>query len=151
MMRKLPTGMLALLVAMMTATTSTADDGASVQLIVAGAEPGEGRVLASLYDSEENHMGQGVARAQADVDAEGRAALDLGRHAPGDYSIAVYYDRNSNGELDTGLFGIPKEKVGFSNNAKGRFGPAKWKDARFELGHEDLEVEIQLGKAAKQD
>ena len=29
------------------------------------------------------------------------------------------------------LLGIPKEPFGFSNDAKGKFGPPKWQDAVF--------------------
>ena len=33
------------------------------------------------------------------------------------YAVAIYHDQNSNNEFDT-FFAIPKEKYGFSNNAK---------------------------------
>jgi uncharacterized protein (DUF2141 family) len=32
---------------------------------------------------------------------------------PGNYAIAVIHDENRNGELDTNMFGIPKEGYGF--------------------------------------
>jgi uncharacterized protein (DUF2141 family) len=41
----------------------------------------------------------------------------------GRYAIAVYHDENTDGELTTGRFGIPKEAYGFSNNPKAMFGP----------------------------
>jgi uncharacterized protein (DUF2141 family) len=31
--------------------------------------------------------------------------------------VSVYQDSNNNGQLDKNIFGIPKEKYGFSNNA----------------------------------
>ena len=31
------------------------------------------------------------------------------------------------------MFGIPSEDYGFSNNAKGTFGPPKYDDAKFNL------------------
>lgn len=40
----------------------------------------------------------------------------------GKYSIYYFHDENDNKELDT-KFSIPKEGYGFSNNAKGTFGP----------------------------
>jgi uncharacterized protein (DUF2141 family) len=33
--------------------------------------------------------------------------------------------------LDANILGIPKEGVGASNDAKGHFGPPKFKDAKF--------------------
>ena len=51
--------------------------------------------------------------------------------AYGQYAIAVYHDKNKNGLLDTNMLGIPLEEYGFSNNARGRFGPASWSQAKF--------------------
>jgi len=50
----------------------------------------------------------------------------------GEYAISLYQDKNTNEDLDMGMFG-PKEPYGFSNNAKGNFGPAKFTDAKFEV------------------
>ena len=42
-----------------------------------------------------------------------------------------FHDENSNDGVDRGLFGIPKEGVGFSRDAKIVFSPPKWADAMF--------------------
>jgi uncharacterized protein (DUF2141 family) len=47
------------------------------------------------------------------------------------YAIAMYHDQNANGKLDKNLFGIPTERYGFSNNARGTFGPPSWSEAKF--------------------
>lgn len=62
----------------------------------------------------------------------------------GNYAIAVYHDKNTNGELDTNLLGIPKEAYGFSNNARGRFGPASWSDAHFTINSKQSEMVIEV-------
>ena len=49
----------------------------------------------------------------------------------GRYAMGVFHDANRNNRLDTGLFGIPKEQFGFSNNAMGRFGPPSFEAASF--------------------
>ena len=36
----------------------------------------------------------------------------------GQYAVSVYQDSNDNGQLDTNIFGIPKERYGFSNGAR---------------------------------
>ena len=51
----------------------------------------------------------------------------------GIYAIGLYVDTNNNEQLDTNFFGIPTEQFGFSNNAKGRFGPPSFESASFEL------------------
>ena len=49
----------------------------------------------------------------------------------GEYAVSVFHDENDNKILDRNFLGIPKEGVGASNNAKGHFGPPKYKDAKF--------------------
>jgi uncharacterized protein (DUF2141 family) len=50
---------------------------------------------------------------------------------PGRYAVQAFLDENGNGEVDRGIFGMPKEGVGFSNDAKIRFGPPKFAEAAF--------------------
>ncbi len=52
----------------------------------------------------------------------------------GEYAVAVFADINGNGKLDSNFIGIPKEPVGTSRDAKGRFGPPKFADAAFKVG-----------------
>jgi uncharacterized protein (DUF2141 family) len=49
----------------------------------------------------------------------------------GEFAVQAFHDENGNGEVDRGLFGIPKEGVGFSRNARIGLGPPKWGDAAF--------------------
>jgi len=62
----------------------------------------------------------------------------------GAYALKVYHDVNGNGRLDTGRMGIPKEPYGFSNGARGRFGPPSFGAARFELDEARSELVIDL-------
>jgi uncharacterized protein (DUF2141 family) len=50
-----------------------------------------------------------------------------------EYALAIYHDLNENGKMDAGIFGIPTEKYGFSNNAKGHMGPPSYHKSRIEL------------------
>nr|WP_321360766.1 DUF2141 domain-containing protein [uncultured Hyphomonas sp.] len=52
---------------------------------------------------------------------------------PGAYGIKVYQDVDGNGELNLGMWRIPTEPYGFSNDASARMGPPKFKSARFDL------------------
>lgn len=63
---------------------------------------------------------------------------------PGAYAVAVYHDQNSNGHMDTRLFGIPKEPYGFSNNFRPRFSAPKFADCRFEMGNGGRAIQIRL-------
>ena len=63
---------------------------------------------------------------------------------PGRYAAQLFYDENGNGKVDRALFGIPKEGVGFSNDAKIRFGPPKWEDAAFSYDGSDRTIGVKL-------
>ena len=58
------------------------------------------------------------------------------------YAIAIFHDKNSNDEFDT-FFSIPKEKFGFSNNARVFLGPPKFEDASIFVGQNSI-VEIMI-------
>ena len=51
----------------------------------------------------------------------------------GAYAISLYQDLNKNQELDTKMFGIPKEPYGFSNNPRPKFRAPRFEEARFSL------------------
>jgi uncharacterized protein (DUF2141 family) len=52
--------------------------------------------------------------------------------SPGEYAVAAFHDENANNDLDRGLFGIPTEGTGASNDARGFMGPPRYDDARFQ-------------------
>ena len=58
------------------------------------------------------------------------------------YAIAIFHDKNSNKKFDTFL-SIPKEKYGFSNNARVFLGPPKFEDASIFVGQNSI-VEIMI-------
>ena len=62
----------------------------------------------------------------------------------GEYAIFLFHDLDKNKELKTNWIGIPREPVGTSNNAKGRMGPPKYKDAAFKLEGQELNMTIKL-------
>jgi len=61
----------------------------------------------------------------------------------GDYAVSVYHDENNSGILETGgVFGIPLEPYGFSNNPNMRFGPS-YKKSVFKMTS-DKNISIKL-------
>jgi uncharacterized protein (DUF2141 family) len=63
---------------------------------------------------------------------------------PGTYAASVYEDLNGNQKLDHNLIGIPKEPVGVSGKPSGRFGPPRFDDCSFPLGHTPKTITITL-------
>lgn len=64
----------------------------------------------------------------------------------GEYAIAGFQDLDGNGVLTGNFLGIPREPVGFSGDAKIKFGPPKWNDAVFKFKAIDQKVLIYLDK-----
>lgn len=63
---------------------------------------------------------------------------------PGKYAVAAYVDNNKNGKQDTNFLGIPKEIYGFSNDARGMFGPPDFAAAEFDIGENAVSKSIHL-------
>lgn len=63
---------------------------------------------------------------------------------PGTYAASVYEDLDGNQKLDHNLIGIPKEPVGVSGTPSGRFGPPRFDDCSFRLGHTAKTITITL-------
>ena len=63
---------------------------------------------------------------------------------PGTYAASVYEDLNGNEKLDHNLIGIPKEPVGVSGKPSDRFGPPRFDDCSFRLGHTPKTITITL-------
>jgi uncharacterized protein (DUF2141 family) len=61
----------------------------------------------------------------------GETRVTVANLPAGRYAVQAFLDENSNGEVDRGWFGIPKEGVGFSNDAKIRLSPPKFAEAVF--------------------
>ncbi len=64
---------------------------------------------------------------------------------PGEYAVQVFHDVNGNGELDANFVGMPKEPWGFSNNARGNFGPPKFADTKVDVST-DTAISIRVDK-----
>lgn len=66
------------------------------------------------------------------------------KHLPYDeYAISCFWDKNDNQKLDTNFLGIPKEKVGTSNNPDSN-GMPEYEDAKFQLQKSELHLSIQM-------
>ena len=93
-----------------------------------------GQVCIKLFKSEEGFPLEGdkaiISKCQSTSNVESRFKLTVPH---GVYAISVLHDANRNNEMDSNFFGIPKEGVGSSNDAKGSFGPPSFKDASFKV------------------
>ena len=100
-----------------------------------GIEHVKGNLLVGIYSSEESFMKKPAFGFTLSIPCRGLPA--------GTYAISLFQDENGNGILDTGSFGRPTEKFGFSNNAEGIMGAPAYKKCRFEW-KEDTTIVIRL-------
>jgi len=105
-------------------------NASDLTVTVEGIADAKGAIMLGLFD-EATYKGDGAVTG-ATLKVEGTSVTatfeDL---APGEYAVRLYHDVNDDGEMNTNPFGMPTEPYAFSNDAKGRFGPAKWEAAKF--------------------
>jgi uncharacterized protein (DUF2141 family) len=118
----------------------------SLTVEVSGAIPGKGQAILSIFTSPDGYMKQPTISEIKPIDNDGQVVFKLDHLEPGTYAASIVYDEDSNGKLNTGIFGIPTELVGFSNNAKGTFGPPSYKKSSFILSASET-INIIFGKA----
>ena len=113
------------------------------KLTINGIDKIEGDIRIAVFNSEEKYTKDPVHAIVLPVDST-TMVWEKAKMPHGEYAIAVYHDKNRNGKIDTNLLGIPKEDYGFSNDARGRFGPASWKDSMFKLNDDRFSTEINI-------
>ena len=99
----------------------------------------KGEMHLAIYDDAnvfENDNGEkgGAAKGIVEgvVEEVGTGTATYSFELPnGTYAIGIFVDANYNNEMDRNFFGVPKEQYGFSNDAKGSFGPPSFKEASF--------------------
>ena len=62
---------------------------------------------------------------------------------PGQYAVQTFHDENGNKKVDRNFIGIPREGVGFSNDAPIRMGPPKWADAMFAFNGAEQTIQLK--------
>ena len=116
---------------------------------VSGAEASTGQAIISLFTSKEHFLKTPTTEMSAPIDGSGSALFKITNLSKGRYALSVIHDADLNNKLNTGLFGIPTEHVGFSNNPVSRFGPPSFEEASFELSRSE-HIVIRLGRAKKE-
>lgn len=92
----------------------------------------------SEYLSSQCNLGKSVEASSKEVQ------LVFNNLPKGQYAITLFHDVDNNNKLNTnGMFGMPSEPYGFSNNPGTWFGPPKYEKCVFELS-KDRSVKIKL-------
>lgn len=104
----------------------------NIEVEIENFSSNKGMALVALYNSEATFLKKELKGEIVPIQ-NNKVLLTFKDLPDGNYAVSVVHDEDENNELTTNFIGIPKESYGSSNNAPARFGPPKWKDARFEV------------------
>lgn len=109
-------GALVAMLALMGAASPAQAAGAPITVTVWSVRIPGGSVRVDICTRETFLQGNcpysGSARAQV-----GETTVTIADVPPGVYAVQAYHDIKDEGRLDQGLFGVPREGLGFSNDA----------------------------------
>lgn len=113
-----------------------------IEIAVSEVRTAEGRVHVDIcpeaaFLKDCPYSGEAPARV-------GTTIVTVRNVPPGRYAAQAFHDRNANRKVDRGLFGVPKEGVGFSNDARIRLAPPKFADAAFQHGAAGERIAFRL-------
>ena len=126
--------------AMMVVAGSAA--GATLEVVVTGVRNGEGDVRVAVC-AQADFLKESCPYVAHVAARAGEVSLRL-EVPPGVWAAQAFHDENRNGIIDRNLFGIPKEGLGFSNDAPFRFGPPSFADAAFQLAAPGGRIRLSL-------
>ncbi len=112
---------------------------ASITITFKNIKKAKGQILVALRDTK----GEMLDGYIVPVTKTGSITYTIKDVKPGKYTIAAYHDINKDEELNTNFMGIPNEPYGFSNDARGTFGPPSFEDQTFTVGG-DVKMSITL-------
>lgn len=123
-------------------TDAEADTG-SLIVHAQGLSSDEGGLRFVLFDSKKDFLKRPVRSAVVEID-DRQGIWTVEDLAYGVYAVLVHHDVDASGKMERHWYGKPKEPTGASNNAPARFGPPKFKNAKFRLDTPELTLTITV-------
>lgn len=103
-----------------------------------------GKVFVALFDGRAAFAANKPFKSRI-VDIQGTTTvLKFEDLADGSYALTVFADTNGNGKLDTNFVGMPTERYGFSNDARGFMGPPDFDAAAIRVVGPARSTEVTL-------
>lgn len=119
----------------------------TLRVVATNVKSDQGSIVVWVYDDADKWLGDGWRTQKVTAVAGNRkddsvtVELDL---PPGEYALSVFHDAENDGKLARNFIGIPKEPAGLSNNLRPKFGPPRFKDAKFTVADALVEQRIEL-------
>ncbi len=114
-------------------------------VVITGNENTRGKIRIGVFSNADDFKSKTNPVDSASVALnQGRVSYTFHKLPASTYAIAVYHDENNDSTLNKRQMGIPVEGIGFSNYTEFKHKPPNFDEVAFELGNEDLTLEIPL-------
>lgn len=117
-----------------------------ITIKITGLKEKKGELLMAIYNQAEGYMipEKAFLTHRTKVNGQKEASIVLKNIKNGRYAFLVFLDENGNEEIDTNMFGIPKEKYGFSGNIEPLFRAPYFEEAAIQIDSSVKVVKIEL-------
>ena len=126
-------------------STSETPVDRKLQITVSNIKSLEGNIMVAVFNADQKFLGEDVVAGKIEpVTQTGEMTIMIDGLPFGEYAISVFHDENANEILDANFVKMPVEPYGFSNNARGRFGPPTFEDAKINFTSSQNNFSIRL-------
>ncbi len=120
-------------------------DMGNLTIQVTGLRVTKGYLVIMVSDSAATFFTRERSFAVVRVRPSGTSATVSLRGIPrGTYAVSAFLDENANNTLDRTVKGIPKERIGFSNNPRVKNPPPPFERCAFVLDAADMTLTVDL-------
>lgn len=122
---------------------SAAAQGATLEIVIDNVRDAQGTVRVAVC-SQAQFLGENCEHVAQAPAHGGSVTVRVEGVAPGTWAVQAFHDDTGTGKIERNFLGMPKKGLGFSNDARFRFGPPRWDDAVFRLGPNGGVVHVPL-------
>lgn len=117
----------------------------TLTLNISGIRSDAGTIRLALHNGAEGFPNDRTPIAvQAVPVSEGNAVAAFAGLKSGSYAISFFHDEDGDKKLGKNLLGLPTEGYGFTNDARGSFGPPKFEAAAVIVDGSDIQQTVTV-------
>ena len=120
-------------------------DNINTTIEINGIKINGGSVYVAVYSNENDYKAETTSVKFILDPVSGTVTRSLNL-PEGEYVVSVFQDSNNDGELNTGLFGMPSEPVG-KTNYKLRGAPGGFNKLKVPVNNSSTKLIVNMGKA----
>jgi len=136
---------LAVLLTVTASIAASAQSAGRIGVSVQGARNDNGSVRCGLFNSANGFREAGREfRGAVGGVRNGQATCIFTSIPRGTYAVAVFHAEHNEAQMETGMFGKPKQGYGFSRNPSSSFGPPDFASAAFTFDGSTMTLPVRL-------